>query len=202
MKITYKVIFVAFFTALFFTYPNTINAQKRRKAVKKHIKRKHKIKKAKLISRNRYKNLPRRGKVVRRLGTGAVNINFKGAKFYVYNGVWYKQPVSNINRFIVVKAPIGGRVHTRVPWLTRPKIIIGKRVYYYYYGTYYEEKEGSEEMVVVNAPIGAKIDALPEGYDTIEVNGLTYYRLDDVYYQFVINEDNDTYFIVTKKPLL
>jgi len=186
-------------TTFFFAYPSEIAAQKKRNRVQKHIKKHHK-KQVKHLSHHRYRHLPRRGKIVRRLGVGAVNINFKGAKLFVHNGVWY-QPSSKRNRFVVVKAPIGIRIH-RVPFPNRPKIIVNKNAYYYYYGTFYEKvvNTNAEEYVVVKAPIGAKIDALPEGYDTVDVNGITYYRFDDIHYKFIQNSDTDAYFIVTKAP--
>jgi len=198
MKNIIKIVLLS--ATLFFAYPSKVSAQKRRNTVKKHIKKhrkKHHKKQIKHLSRHRYGHLPRHGKVVNRLGVGAANINFKGIKLFVSNGVWYKP--TNRNRFVVVKAPIGIRIR-RIPLPNRPKIIINKRTYYYYYGTYYEDKAGSEEMIVVKAPIGAKIDALPEGYDTVEVNDITYYRFDGVHYKFIVNGDIDTYFIVTKAP--
>ncbi len=181
-----------------FACPTEITAQKRRKAVKKHIAKRHKVRKAKHISRIRYRNLPRRGKVVRKLGAGFVNIRFRGSNLFVHNGVWYRPTTRN--RYIVIKAPIGVRVRRLPLVLAQPRIMVGTNVYYYYYGTYYQKAADTEEYVVVEPPIGAKVDALPEDYETVEVNGMVYYRLDGVYYEYVDNEGEAPYFLVTKAP--
>ncbi|WP_400078134.1 DUF6515 family protein [Winogradskyella sp. R77965] len=197
MKLSIKLLLLCI--ALFLANPSYVRAQKKvRRIVKKHIKRQS-VKKAKRINSLRYRHLPKRGKVLRKLGLGYRTIKFKGANVFIHNGVWYKP--TKRDRFIVARAPIGVRIN-RLPRLAGSRILLGTKVYYYYYGTYYEQVDDSEEYMVVTAPIGAKIDALPEGYDTLKIKGITYYNLDDVYYQFVVNSDDDSYFIVIKNPLL
>ena len=55
-------------------------------------------------------------------------------------------------------------------------------IYFYYYGTFYAKGSGSDEYEVIQAPVGAQVDALPEGYEMEEVDGVVYYTLDDVKY--------------------
>lgn len=192
MKNIIKILLLS--ATFFFAYPSEITAQKRRKAVKKHIKKHHK-KKARHIAHVRYRHLPKRGKLVRKLGVGFIGVRFKGVHFRFHNGVCYRP---RGNRFMVIRAPLGIRIR-KLP-LGYRRFLLGTRHYFYYYGTYYVKADNANEYIVVDAPLGAKIDALPEGYDTLEVNGITYYRLDNVYYKFIVNSDKDTHFIVTKAP--
>ena len=46
-----------------------------------------------------------------------------------------------------------------------------------------------EEYEVVEAPEGALVDALPEGYEVEEIDGTEYYALDGVYYQEVETDE-------------
>jgi hypothetical protein len=48
-----------------------------------------------------------------------------------------------------------------------------------------------EEYSVVEAPEGAVVDALPEGYEVEIIDGKEYYVLDDVYYAEVEADEFD-----------
>ena len=55
-----------------------------------------------------------------------------------------------------------------------------------------------EEYTVTEAPVGAEVDALPEGYEITTVDGVEYYTLDDAKYQAVEKEDGGiVYQVVT-----
>ena len=41
----------------------------------------------------------------------------------------------------------------------------------------------TKEYEVIDAPVGAEVDALPDGYTTETVDGKEYYKLDDTYYK-------------------
>ncbi|MEX0291140.1 MAG: DUF6515 family protein, partial [Flavobacteriaceae bacterium] len=133
-------------------------AQKKKNKVKRHVKQNH-TRKAKSRAHVRraahykYRNLPRRGKVVRKVG--GTRIGFRGTNFRFYKGVWYR-PYGK--RFIVARAPLGIRV--RVLPVGFRRIVIGPRPFFYHYGTFYVKVKNSEEYEVVAAPIGAEIDAL------------------------------------------
>ena len=58
--------------------------------------------------------------------------------------------------------------------------MLGPRTYYYYYGTFYCQR--GNEYEVIDAPEHAVVDALPDGYEVVEKNGVEYYFLDGVYY--------------------
>ena len=186
---------------LCFAFTNSAVAQKKKNKVKSHVKQNHKKyfrpKKAKHIARHhRYRHLPKRGKVIRRLGTDAIRIGFKGAHFRFHNGVWYRP---HNKHFIVARAPFGIRV--RILPVGHRRIVIGARSYFYYYGTYYIKTDNLEdEYEVVAAPLNAEVDALPKGYKIVKVRGLEYYKLDNVYYEPRINDNDDRFYVIVKDP--
>ena len=148
------------------------NKQKTKKAVVHH-KKTH----SKHLPHTHYKHHPRRGAVVKSLNAGAVAISFKGKRFHYHNGIFYK---ANGPKFIVAKAPLGMRVKVLPPKYKR--FILGKKTYFYYYGTFYKRSDGANEFEVIDAPVGAVVDAIPEGYETVVVDGVEYHTLDDVKY--------------------
>lgn len=59
--------------------------------------------------------------------------------------------------------------------------------YYYYYGTYYARSGDAYE--VVDAPAGALVDGLPEGYKVVEKGGIEYYSWEGNYYREVETDE-------------
>ena len=53
--------------------------------------------------------------------------------------------------------------------------------YYYQDGVFYTLKDG--EYCVIEAPIGALVDEIPEDYDEIELGGKTYYQVEDTLFK-------------------
>ena len=53
--------------------------------------------------------------------------------------------------------------------------------YYYQDGVFYTLKNG--EYCVIEAPIGALVDEIPEDYDEIELGGKTYYQVEDTLFK-------------------
>ncbi|MGI9552712.1 MAG: DUF6515 family protein [Aurantibacter sp.] len=194
-----------FFTVLiallmFFAFNDDALAQRKKNKVKRHVKTHHKRHfrpvKARRAAHYRYRHLPRRGKIVRRIGVGGVRIGFRGLHFHFHNGVWYRP---HGKRFITARAPLGIRV--RVLPLRYRRLVIGPRPYFYHYGTFYIKVDGpEEEYEVVAAPIGAEVDGLPDGYKIVKERGVEYYKLDDVFYEPRINENNEEYYVVVKDP--
>jgi hypothetical protein len=56
---------------------------------------------------------------------------------------------------------------------------------YYYYNPWYKKVlyEGEEGYILTTAPVGHKVDTLPEGAETVEVDGTTYYYADWSFWQ-------------------
>ena len=70
-------------------------------------------------------------------------------------------------------------------------------MYFYYYGIYYVSSQvGGYE--VVEAPLGARIDALPDGYEIFELDSKVYYRLDDNYYKAVVEPNGNVVYEVVR----
>ena len=53
--------------------------------------------------------------------------------------------------------------------------------YYYQDGVFYTLKNG--EYCVIEAPIGALVESIPDDYDEIELGGKTYYQVEDTLYK-------------------
>ena len=71
------------------------------------------------------------------------------------------------------------------------RIVVKQKTFFYHYGTFYTKTPGAEEYVVTEAPIGAEVEALPEGYEISTVDGVEYYTLDDAKYQAIEKEDGE-----------
>ncbi len=154
-----------------------------KKQVKKHVNSPKKVKSKKIkhvhVHNKKYHHLPRRGSVVKVTPGGAVVIKHRGTNYRYHNGIWYKP---HGNRFVVWRPYRGLRVRVLPP--KHRVVVVQNRTYYYYNGTYYNSVEGADEYEVVEAPIGATVEALPEDYTTEEIDGEEFYVVDDVYYYY------------------
>ena len=81
----------------------------------------------------------------------------------------------------VVKPPVGHKT-----------VIVGGIHYYHHNGVFY--KKGASGYLVVRAPVGARIKALPAGYVTILVRKKPYYYYYGTYY--VYHPDEEAYVVV------
>jgi hypothetical protein len=156
----------------------TVTAQDKRKHIKKNNMAHRKTVHAKHVPHKRYAHHPKRGTVVKTLNTGSVSITFKGHRMHYHNGIFYK---TNGPKYIVTRAPHGIRI--KVLPLGYKRFILDKRTCFYYYGTFYQKVDGADEFEVIQAPAGAVVDAIPEGYETVVIDGIEYYTLDDVKYK-------------------
>ncbi len=138
-----------------------------------------------------YRQLPKRGQKIVRLGGPAVAVKFRGINYHIVRGIFYK-PLGG--QFVVVAPPVGIRVNALPP----EHIVVNLRSesYFYNYGTFYCRVGTSSQYEVVPPPIGAMIPALPEGYNTTIIDGRKYYELDGVYYQEVITENQELWYEV------
>jgi hypothetical protein len=172
--------------------PETTDAQARRKPIKARVIKHNNIRVIRAHPRVvrrahiRYAHLPKWGSVVTVLPNGAVVIKSRAHPYYFHNGVYYMR---QNNRYTVVRPGAGIRI--RVLPVGYRHVIIGPRHYYYYYWTFYSKIDNVEEYEVVDAPEGAIVDALPDGYDVKTINGTEYYVLDGVKYAEVDAEDID-----------
>lgn len=71
-----------------------------------------------------------------------------------------------------------------------------ERPYYYYNGVYYEQR--TDQYEVVSPPVGAIVESLPDGYETIEIDGETYYTVDGAQYKPVVQENGEIWYQVIK----
>ena len=125
----------------------------------------------------RYAHLPRWGTVVSQRPASAIVISSPYGPYYFHNGIYYiyRQP-----GFTIVR-PVPG-IRIKVLPVGYRRFILRNRPHYYYYGTFYVKADKSDEYEVVDAPEGAIVDALPDGYEVENIGGTEYYVLDGVYY--------------------
>ena len=62
------------------------------------------------------------------------------------------------------------------------------------------EKESIKRARPHKGPIGAEIESLPEGYNTLTINGEQYYELDGIYYMPSLNENNQEILVAISNP--
>ena len=53
------------------------------------------------------------------------------------------------------------------------------------------KSDDDKEYLTVDPPKGARVDALPEGYNTVELNSDEFYEFEGTYYKEVTNENNE-----------
>ena len=73
-----------------------------------------------------------------------------------------------------------------LPDLIAKSILIGGLEYYYQHGYFY--KRGPGGYVIVDAPLGAVVEAIPSRHKVIIINGKTYYYYNDIYF---VKKDGD-----------
>jgi len=74
-------------------------------------------------------------------------------------------------------------------------IVVNRNNYFYHNGSFF--KRGPRGYVVIGAPLGARVRALPLGYTIINFGGLSYYYLNGAYYNYIPSENA---YVVVNKP--
>lgn len=100
--------------------------------------------------------------------------------YYYRDGIYYRY---HNNQYVIHRPYVGFRVST----IPEYRIVKVRGVsYYYYYGTFYSFSAPTREYIVVNPPVGAIVESIPEGYEKIDIDGNTYYIVGGVQYKAVI----------------
>jgi len=68
--------------------------------------------------------------------------------------------------------------------------------YYYYNGIYYNQR--GDNYYVVSPPVGAVVESLPAGYETVVIDGETFYTIDGAQYKPVIQQNGEIWYEVIK----
>ncbi|GAB2976290.1 hypothetical protein GCM10027049_08890 [Mucilaginibacter puniceus] len=69
----------------------------------------------------------------------------------------------------------------------------------FYYGNGYFYQYNNNQYTIVEPPIGAAVNALPSGAESIVINGIQYYELNGVYYQPIVRDDGTIVYQVVGK---
>src|SRR6185369_17951514 len=69
----------------------------------------------------------------------------------------------------------------------------------FYYSNGYFYQYNNNQYTVVEPPVGAAVNSLPSGAESIIINGAQYYELNGVYYQPITKDDGTTAYQVVGK---
>ena len=83
------------------------------------------------------------------------------------------------HRFPVRHHPYYGR-RVSLPELIAQSIIVGGLEYYYQHGYFYQRTP--DGYVIIDSPVGAVIETIPDNYKIVVINGKTYYYHNDTYF--------------------
>lgn len=140
---------------------------------------------------------PHFGSVRRSMPRGARAIRFNGNVYNFHKGVYYRP---HGRKYIITRPPVGLRIGFLPPYYF--SLNIGMHPYFYYYGTFYAPISGeTEQYEVVEPPIGALVDQLPNDCEEVVINGTTYYKVDGTYYRVVLDQNNREMYEVVGKTV-
>ncbi|MCL1125308.1 DUF6515 family protein [Shewanella surugensis] len=122
---------------------------------------------------------------------GATRVVVKKNNYYFYDGFYYR---SVRGQYQVVASPHGARVKVLPAGYRR--IVIGVTPYFIFEGTYYLYKENTRDYVVVTEPhssnqvikmsgqyiAGEVYSELPENTESVQRNGMQYFRYGSLYF--------------------
>ncbi|MEJ2613337.1 MAG: DUF6515 family protein [Ignavibacteriaceae bacterium] len=74
-------------------------------------------------------------------------------------------------------------------------IVVNRKNYFYHNGSFF--RRGQKGYVIIGAPVGARVRALPLGYVIVNFGGLSYYYLNGAYYNYIPSEN---VYVVVNKP--
>jgi hypothetical protein len=98
-------------------------------------------------------------------------------------------------RKVIVKPPRRPPVKVVKLPPAHKKITVGGVHYFHHHGVFY--KKGPKGYVVVRAPIGARLNVLPEGFVTVHVGKVPYYRYYGTYYVY---DPDEKVYVVSELP--
>jgi len=141
--------------------------------------------------------------------SGHVVLSVAGTTYYRHSHVYYRRAWHG-GRWVYMRVapPVGVIVASLPP--TPDRVVINGQVYYRDGATYYVEQRpqaaaanstlpSSPQYMVTKPPVGAVVEQLPSGAETVTGGGTTYHRVGDVYY-LAINAGGVTKYVVVAEP--
>lgn len=124
------------------------------------------------------------GHRLRTLPPGYRLIRVRDLDYYYYNGIYYRP--YPLGGYYVCRPPMGTAIASTLFDVALTAVVINAlrsdsasrdREYYYQDGVFYILKNG--HYYVIEAPIGALVTEIPADYEEVEIDGKTYYRVED-----------------------
>jgi len=141
----------------------------------------------------------RPGYTIHTLPRLAVTLAIGGLLFYYADGIYYRHATSG---FIVATPPVGVVITTLPVGYT--VFVLGGLTYYYYADVYYVWDSYRGGYRVVEAPLdvstyqpGEIVDILPDGATSVTINGVQYYRYNNIYFMQTVQGNRVVYVVVT-----
>jgi hypothetical protein len=133
-----------------------------------------------------------RGAIVTTAPRSGAWVSFGGTR-YIYDGGVYYRPHGK--SYVVVTPPIGFRLRILPAGYTT--FYVGGLPYYYYAGTYYITRD--EDYIVVQPPVGALVESVPKGGKESVIDCNTFYEVDGIQYQAVLQDGAIWYKVIKAK---
>lgn len=111
--------------------------------------------------------------------------------YYYRDGIFFSKSLKNDHKYVINKPCCGIRV-PEIP-ASRREYVVNDIPYYYFYGTFYVYDTTTSEYVVVAPPAGLTVNNLPAFAKKVEVDGKSYYIVDNVVYKAVWTEGKCRY---------
>lgn len=141
----------------------------------------------------------RPGYTIHTLPRLAVTLAIGGLLFYYADGIYYRHATSG---FIVATPPVGVVITTLPVGYT--VFVLGGLTYYYYADVYYVWDSYRGGYRVVEAPLdvstyqpGEIVYTLPDGATSVTINGVQYYRYNNIYFMQTVQGNRVVYVVVT-----
>lgn len=124
------------------------------------------------------------GHRLRTLPPGYRLIRVRDLDYYYYDGIYYRP--YPLGGYYVCRPPMGTAIASTLFDVALTAVVINAlrsdsaskdQEYYYQDGVFYILKNG--QYYVIEAPIGALVTEIPADYEEVEIDGKTYYRVED-----------------------
>jgi hypothetical protein len=185
-----KLLIVAIITSIFLFHDVDMNAQNR------PVKKGRSNNKVVVVKRGHHKNFHRKnvvivrkrqGRTVAVLPNGYATCVYRKNNYYFHDGFFYR---NYDNSYHVIAAPIGIKIRA-LPIGCR-QIIMRGQPHFFYRGAFY--KSVGNEYEAVAPEVGTVVPEIPDEIaEQIEVEGITYYEIEDYLYKPVETPEGRQY---------
>jgi len=128
-------------------------------------------------------------------GTVPVVVPGSSTQYQYYGGAFY-QPAPTGTGYVTTPAPVGAQVEAPPIDCT---IVFGPddTGYCFFQGAFFLYDDKHDQYIVAEPPTGTSVPYLPEGYEEVDIDGVTYMKLGTTHYR-PYYEGDEVVYVVTK----